>query len=99
MPVLSGAVRLLLEAYRSSCPSESWVDGPARLGRYTAARLLQRAMQLAARGRPELVEERDRHLALSVALSGEPVVADAVAAALPATPLPARDPSPVGAAA
>lgn len=97
VPVLTGAGRLLLEAYRASCPSESWVDGPVRLGFYTAARLLQRAFQLAARGRPELVDERDRHLGLAAALFAESVVADAVAAVLPAAPL--RAGAGVGAAA
>lgn len=87
VPVLSGVGRVLLAAYRDSCPSEDWLDGPARLGRYTAARLLQRALQLAARGRSELDAERDRHLALAAALFGEPVVSDALSGVLPTTPV------------
>lgn len=97
VPVLTGAARLMLEAYRASCPSEDWAAGPIRLGHYTVARLLQRAFQLAARGQSELIEERDRHLGLAAALLSEPVVSDAVTAILPAAPLPDR--AGVGAAA
>jgi hypothetical protein len=97
VPVLTGAARLLLEEYSASCPSESWVDGPVRIGHYTAARLLQRAFQLAARGRSELADERDRHAGLAAALFAEPVVANALAAVLPAAPR--GDRAGVGAAA
>jgi aminoglycoside phosphotransferase (APT) family kinase protein len=76
VPVLSGAVRLLLESYRAACPSESWrPDGSERLVRFTAARLLQRAFQLAARGSPEVAPERDRHVELSAVLFGDPALA------------------------
>lgn len=84
VPVLSGAVRLLLESYRAACPSETWwPDGPERLVRFTAARLLQRAFQLAARGMPELERERDRHLELSRVLFSDRVLATHLAGRLP----------------
>lgn len=83
VPVLGGAVRLLVGAYRLACPSESWdPHGPLRLVRFTAARLLQRAFQLAARGAPELDRERDRHLELSRVLFTDPRVAATLTAAL-----------------
>jgi hypothetical protein len=84
VPVLSGAVRLLVESYRAACPSEAWgPDAPARLVRFTAARLLQRSFQLSARGAPELEAERRRHVALSRVLFTDPSVARYLAAALP----------------
>ena len=75
-PVLSGAIRLLLEAYRGSCRSAEWTgeDG-LRLARLTGARLLQRSLQLAARGVPELDAERDRHLALARVLLTDQAIA------------------------
>lgn len=76
VPVLSGAVRLLMESYAVACPSEAWnATGAARLVGFTAARLLQRALQLAARGTPEVESERDRHRALSVVLFNDPDLA------------------------
>jgi aminoglycoside phosphotransferase (APT) family kinase protein len=79
-PVLTGSVRLLVEAYRAACPSERWgAGGQARLVRFTAARLLQRACQLAARGHQDLEAERDRHLALAGVVFRDPSIAALVA--------------------
>jgi hypothetical protein len=85
VPVLSGSVRLLIEAYRASCPSEPWKpDGGARLVQFTAARLLQRGLQLAARGIPELEAQRDRHLSLAQLLFSDPTIGAHLVAATPA---------------
>ena len=82
LPVLSGSVRLLIESYRAACPSEPWrPDGAARLVSFTAARLLQRGLQLAARGVPELEAERDRHLMLARLLFTDPTIGISLAAA------------------
>ena len=82
LPVLSGSVRLLIESYRAACPSEPWrPDGAARLVSFTAARLLQRGLQLAARGIPELEAERDRHLMLARLLFTDPTIGTYLASA------------------
>jgi len=85
VPVLTGSVRLLIEAYRASCPSEPWApDGAERLVSFTAARLLQRGLQLAARGIPELNAQRDRHLSLAQLLFTDPTIGAHLGAATPA---------------
>jgi aminoglycoside phosphotransferase (APT) family kinase protein len=82
-PVLTGSVRLLLSSYRAACPSEDWDgDGSERLIGFMTARLLQRSLQLAARGAPEVDAERDRHLELARVLSAEPSAGAAIRADL-----------------
>jgi Ser/Thr protein kinase RdoA (MazF antagonist) len=70
-PVLGGAVRVLQSAYSAASPETGEQPEFAwRVLGCLAARLLQRALQLASRGDAKLAAEQNRHLVLAAAVAG-----------------------------